>query len=61
MTIKRSIFWDDAEYLEEDLDGDFAVTRITPDGGGLFVDRAEATEALNAADGDEGVEIGRAS
>lgn len=59
--IQRSIYWDDAQYLVEDLDSDFAATRITPDGTGLFCALAETAEVLNAADTADGVEIGRAS
>lgn len=58
--IQRSIYWDDAQYLVEDLDSDFAATRITPDGGGLYTSLAEAEE-VTAGIGDDGVEIGRAS
>ena len=54
----RSIWWDDSQYLVEDLGGEFATTRVTEDGAGLYVSLGEAEQVTTGLDSTSG-EIGR--
>lgn len=51
--IVNSIWWDDSQYLVEAIGGDFATTRVTEDGQGLFTSMNEAS-AVTAGLDDEG-------
>jgi hypothetical protein len=57
--IVNSIWWDDSQYLIEGLDGDFAVTRVTEDGQGLYVNLDESAAVTASLDDQDGTDVGR--
>lgn len=53
MSFINNIWFDDAQYFVEAIDGDFAVTEVSEDGRGSDVTPGRAAAVIEACDADE--------